>query len=80
MQKQSRVFSIAASVLSIALLFSISGLAQSPDPLTYVIKSRVSGKVLDVEGASLDDGARVIQYTGHGGANQQWRLRAVPMR
>jgi Ricin-type beta-trefoil lectin domain-like len=32
---------------------------------------------MDVEGASVDDGARVIQYTPHGGANQQWLLRPV---
>jgi hypothetical protein len=30
------------------------------------------GQVLDVSGASLDDGAPVIQYTLNGGANQQW--------
>ena len=41
------------------------------------IVARHSGKVLDVEYASTDDGARVIQYTTHGGANQQWLLRAV---
>jgi hypothetical protein len=32
---------------------------------------------MDVEFGSIDDGARVIQYTPHGGANQQWLLRAV---
>jgi hypothetical protein len=44
------------------------------------IVARHSGKALDVEFASPDDGARVIQYTVHGGANQQWLLRAVPTR
>jgi hypothetical protein len=39
------------------------------------IVARHSGKALDVEDASTDDGARVIQYTPHGGANQQWLLR-----
>lgn len=28
-------------------------------------------------GGSPDDGARVIQYLPHGGANQQWILRPV---
>jgi hypothetical protein len=32
---------------------------------------------MDVEYASTDDGARVIQYTPHGGANQQWLLHPV---
>ena len=41
------------------------------------IVARHSGKALDVEFASPDDGARVIQYMPHGGANQQWLLRAV---
>ena len=33
-----------------------------------------SGKVLDVAGASTMNGAPVIQWTFHGGANQQWGL------
>jgi len=41
------------------------------------IVARHSGKALDVEFASPDDGARVIQYTPHGGANQQWLLRRL---
>jgi hypothetical protein len=41
------------------------------------IVARHSGKALDVEYAATDDGARVIQYTPHGGGNQQWLLRAV---
>jgi hypothetical protein len=47
-----------------------------PNSDGYVrIVARHSGKVLDVEYASLDDGAEVIQYSSHGGANQQWLLR-----
>ena len=50
----------------------------SPPPDGYVrIVARHSGKAMDVEFASADDGARVIQYTPHGGANQQWLLRPV---
>ena len=36
-----------------------------------------SQKCLDVNGGSLDDGASIIQWQCHGGANQQWRLEAV---
>ena len=42
------------------------------------IVARHSGKAMDVECASTDDGAGVVQYTPHGNANQQWLLRAVP--
>ena len=49
-----------------------------PAPDGYVrIVAQHSGKAMDVEFASPDDGARVIQYTPHGGANQQWLVRAV---
>jgi ricin-type beta-trefoil lectin protein len=36
--------------------------------------SRQSGKCLDVSGASTEDGAPIILWQCHGGANQQWRL------
>ena len=39
--------------------------------------SRHSGMCLDVSGASTEDGATIIQWPCHGGANQQWRLEAV---
>jgi hypothetical protein len=33
-----------------------------------------SGKCLDVRDVSLADGARIQQWTCHGGANQQWQF------
>jgi hypothetical protein len=39
--------------------------------------ARHSGKVLDVSGISLDNGAPVIQWDWWGGDNQRWRLEAV---
>jgi hypothetical protein len=39
------------------------------------IVSRVSGKCVDVVSGSTANGAEIIQYTCHGGANQQWELR-----
>ena len=39
--------------------------------------SRHSGKCLDVSGGSLGDGASIIQWQCHGGANQQWRLEVA---
>jgi hypothetical protein len=40
----------------------------------YRITSRASGKVLDVEGGSLQNGAKIQQWDYWGGANQHWRL------
>jgi len=39
------------------------------------ITAQHSGKCLDVYGGSVADGAAVIQWTCHGGPNQQWSLR-----
>ena len=51
-------------------------LGTSPPPTDgyFEIVSRNSGKCLDVSGASTDAGAPAIQWTCHGGLNQQWRL------
>ena len=38
----------------------------------YRIMSVNSCKVLDVSGASTDDGAQIIQYEWNGGDNQKW--------
>ena len=49
-------------------------LATSPPDQYVEIVSRHSGQCLDVSGASTDAAASVIQWTCHGGPNQQWRL------
>ena len=41
---------------------------------TYSIASKNSGLVMDVFGGSSTEGADVIQWPSHGGANQQWTL------
>jgi len=43
-------------------------------PTGYRIVNRNSGKCLDVVAASTADGADVIQWTCHNGANQRWRI------
>lgn len=40
----------------------------------YVLVNRNSGKVLDNHASATKDGARVVQWSRHGGANQQWRF------
>ncbi|MFJ4201777.1 RICIN domain-containing protein [Streptomyces sviceus] len=40
----------------------------------YVLVNRNSGKVLDGREFDTKDGAAVVQWARHGGANQQWRF------
>jgi uncharacterized repeat protein (TIGR03803 family) len=49
-------------------------LATSPPDQYVELVSRNRGQCLDVSGASTDAAASVIQWTCHGGSNQQWRL------
>ncbi len=52
----------------------------SPSPAhkgTVKIVNKLSGKVLDVAGFSMINGARVQQWDDLGGSNQQWRLVAA---
>jgi len=44
---------------------------------TYTVVNELSGKCLDVSGASTADGAAVIQYTCNGATNQQFTLNPV---
>lgn len=44
----------------------------------YVIVAKHSGKVLDVNGASLSGGANIQQWTYFGNTNQQWDVEPVP--
>jgi poly(3-hydroxybutyrate) depolymerase len=43
----------------------------------YNIVSSLSGLYLDVDGARMDDGTNVIQYTNNGGSNQQFDVTAL---
>lgn len=43
----------------------------------YELVNRNSNLLLDVNGASTSTGAKVIQWNGNGGANQQWSLVPV---
>ena len=47
------------------------------DLCDYKLVNVNSGKDLDVTGASTADSAPVIQYTDHGGTNQQWTIVQV---
>ena len=51
---------------------------QSAEPglhsFAYRIVVNHSGKVLDVEGASKENGAKLIQWDWHGGRNQQFKI------
>lgn len=55
----------------------VSGVYDGND--VWRIRSEFSGKCMDVAWASYQPGARVIQYTCHGGLNQQFISRRVDM-
>jgi hypothetical protein len=42
---------------------------------TYLIVNQASGKCLDVNDASKDDGAKIQQWDCHQGPNQQWKVQ-----
>ncbi len=44
------------------------------------IRSQGSDLCFDVEGGSTDEGARVIAYRCHGGANQRFQIKEIPGR
>jgi glucosylceramidase len=44
---------------------------------TYAIESVHSGRVLDVEGGSDEEGATVQQWADHSGEHQRWRFASV---
>ncbi len=50
---------------------------QAFDVQQFEITNKLSGKALDVIGASTQNGARIQQYDFLNGANQQWRLVPV---
>ncbi len=43
-------------------------------PTYYKIKNKNSGKLADVNGGSLADGTKIIQWPDNGGDNQRWQL------
>src|SRR5262245_56808465 len=56
------------------VIFRVRLETSPPNGEFFELVSRNSGKCLDVFGASTGAGASAIQWTCHGGANQQWRL------
>ena len=41
------------------------------------LRNRATGKVIDVSGGSLSNGANVIQWADNGGSNQHWQIVIV---
>lgn len=67
----------AGPILSMALVATTllvgSGTASAaPAPMFVTAKARHSGKCLDVSGGSTNNGANLIQWECHGGANQHF--------
>ena len=51
-----------------------------PDGVSYTLKSKASGKVLDVFARSAEPGARIVLWQPNGGGNQAWLLVPVKAR
>ena len=43
----------------------------------FLIMNNKTGKVLEVEGSSLDSGSPIVQSTKHNGTNQQWEIERI---
>jgi uncharacterized repeat protein (TIGR02543 family) len=44
---------------------------------TYIIRSRNSNLVIDIYNGGTTEGTNIIQWSYHGGLNQQWRFEAL---
>ncbi|MFF3916454.1 RICIN domain-containing protein [Streptomyces sp. NPDC001852] len=65
---------VMAVVAGSAVVVSTAS-AEPVSPKTwYVLVNRNSGKVLDDRAYATNDGAAVVQWARHSGANQQWRF------
>ncbi|HZU02730.1 MAG TPA: RICIN domain-containing protein, partial [Ktedonobacteraceae bacterium] len=74
--------SMSADIQNIqkAISAQFQGLSAGLTPISgqlYKLVCANSGKVLDVDGGSVQDGAKVQQWTDQGGANQHWSFEAV---
>ncbi|WP_338058747.1 RICIN domain-containing protein [Streptomyces griseofuscus] len=66
---------VVMAVVAGGVVVVSSASAQPVDPKAwYVLVNRNSGKVLDDRAFATDDGAPVVQWSRHGGTNQQWRF------
>ena len=77
---RQRIFTaLAALLVLLGLTFGPGSAAHAADTTkTYYIRASHSALVLDVEGASTANGARIIQWNITFTANQQWVFDAVP--
>ncbi|GCD20829.1 pectate lyase [Cellulomonas algicola] len=69
-----------AGVLATATALAVAPAASAATPdgsATYVLVSRKSGKVVDVQGASTSDGAAAVTANRTDAASQQWQFVSV---
>lgn len=69
-----RLAMLAAAVLGAAAVPASANAAIAPGDYRIATGASAFTKVLDVQGGFTGDGARVIQFTTHGGPNQRWRV------
>jgi ricin-type beta-trefoil lectin protein len=67
------IVATALAGLAVAALPAAAG-AQSLQSVSIATSSSYNSLVLDVSGGSTANGAKVIQWYGHGGGNQRWNF------
>jgi hypothetical protein len=79
---RQRIFTVmAALIVLLGLAFGPAGAtpaAAADTTTTHIIRASHSALVLDVEGGSTADGARIIQWNRTFSNNQHWVFDAVP--
>ncbi|GLZ36764.1 RICIN domain-containing protein [Actinokineospora sp. NBRC 105648] len=78
MRLRTALFSsmVGVGILTAAALpAGASALDLPEDGAVYTIRAQHSGKCLDVQADGLGDSVPVIEWTCHGGSNQQWRVQ-----
>ncbi|MGV9774287.1 RICIN domain-containing protein [Streptosporangium sp. NPDC003464] len=68
---------LAAPLAGLPAASAADGPQEPETRFTATLVARHSGKCLDVYGGGTQDGADVIHWSCHGGANQEWRLVAT---
>src|SRR6185312_13397026 len=68
------LITLLAATAAVPLNVGVAWAATVDTNAWYVLVNRNSGKALDVSGASTADGAAVLQWSRHDGANQQWQF------
>jgi len=66
-------FALVAGIMSVLTVTASASISSG----TYFIRNRNSGLFLDVDHGRTANGTRIVQWSFHGGLNQQWRVTNI---